>query len=551
MTEAQNDWALGEQQRFFRSKNPDSVRRYWKGANVNPVFFDGRISLRPARASISPGASTSTCATSIDSASIAVFGSTNLYTINGNTSTTVGAHGLGAAPSQFGVCSDGDLLYFSSPTGNKVRWWDGASSFGTFSTTYASALCFVDNTLWGGQAGGIINSYSTAGVATAQFQFKGADGGTSSRAILKLLPYGGQVLALVVDQQGLAPAALWVGDTTGFNQVAQYDTNFTPKDMCISEGIVFIAGVQAGIGGSSLGSLQTVNYYANGNIGRLWQSKFGNGSGSVSVAAFDQGVVIADDNNGTAVYYNIGTGGVSTMFSYTVSSSPTIAAAQGQVLVTNSTTSVYGFAATTAASSGLVQSSLFDFDSTLKKIFRGVTVDWEPSVNADTGGTVDIAYQVDGVDGSYTSLQSSATSGTEYAFPANTTGSAVSIQVTLNKGSSSYGPALKRLSVRAAPQLPQYKSGTFIIDCANSTDAPRTLRDGSFHPLPGYDQVKNLITAAQSTSPISITDKLFGTYTGLVDFTDPEGFDIYEIKPNLENPEKPGSYLVRIKVRQV
>src|SRR5438094_1511910 len=33
LTASQNDWSLGEQQRFFRATDADSVRRYYRGLN--------------------------------------------------------------------------------------------------------------------------------------------------------------------------------------------------------------------------------------------------------------------------------------------------------------------------------------------------------------------------------------------------------------------------------------------------------------------------------------------------------------------------------------
>jgi len=51
------------------------------------------------------------------------------------------------------------------------------------------------------------------------------------------------------------------------------------------------------------------------------------------------------------------------------------------------------------------------------------------------------------VDGSYTTLQTGAVSGTEYTL----TGRNISVKITLNKGTSTNGPVLKRHYIRAAP----------------------------------------------------------------------------------------------------
>jgi integrase len=51
------------------------------------------------------------------------------------------------------------------------------------------------------------------------------------------------------------------------------------------------------------------------------------------------------------------------------------------------------------------------------------------------------------VDGSYTTLQTGAVSGTEYTL----TGRNISVKITVNKGTSTNGPVLKRHYIRAAP----------------------------------------------------------------------------------------------------
>lgn len=99
--------------------------------------------------------------------------------------------------------------------------------------------------------------------------------------------------------------------------------------------------------------------------------------------------------------------------------------------------------------------------------------------------------------------------------------------------------------------MPTYPRGEYILDCSNSDEAPRELRDGSPHPVLGYDQVQNLLTARNSTSPISVTDKVNGTYTGFVDVNDPQGFDVYEVHPAPERNGKPGSFVVRLTIRGV
>ena len=45
LTAAQNDWSLGEQQRYFRQSDATSSRRYWAGNNVNVGWIPGQVSM--------------------------------------------------------------------------------------------------------------------------------------------------------------------------------------------------------------------------------------------------------------------------------------------------------------------------------------------------------------------------------------------------------------------------------------------------------------------------------------------------------------------------
>src|SRR5207244_12657781 len=144
-------------------------------------------------------------------------------------------------------------------------------------------------------------------------------------------------------------------------------------------------------------------------------------------------------------------------------------------------------------------------------------------------------YLVNDLMVSFTILQTGATSGTEYSFTSS--GRNLTTKITLNKGTSTSGPVFRRLYVRAAPLLQSFRQGLYVLDLNDS----RQLRDGSNHPKTGHQQMLDLITAAKATTPFTIKDKS-GTFTGLLDLQDPEGFDIYEIHPIGERqlPTDPG-----------
>jgi hypothetical protein len=124
-------------------------------------------------------------------------------------------------------------------------------------------------------------------------------------------------------------------------------------------------------------------------------------------------------------------------------------------------------------------------------------------------------------------------SGTEYALT-NITGRAISVKVTLNKGTSTAGPVLKRVSVRAIPQQltgsgTVFRKDAFVIQCTGRDGkSPLVLRDETLHPKDGLQMAQELRTAASSTNPISVTDE-FGTFTAVVEN---EGFQLRRVRPN-------------------
>lgn len=545
-TFSQKDWSLGGGQKFAHTDDADQMRRFYGGNGID-VTVPGQISLRPKLAAVSSSAALVSCTAK------AGFGSdfhaasaTKMFSVtNAGVVTDHGVHGLGAAPNTFGIAHDSAIVFISTSTAGTVgvRSWDGAA-FATFSATPADTLLFHNNSLYGARSDtGLLNVYSTAGVATAVGTWKRADGSAPSITFQRMVSVGG-VLYLALKSQELSQ--VWKYDGTGVSKIADLPAAFTPYDMEVLNGVVYVTGYQRR-GVSAL--MPTIYYISGSTIGLQWKSGTYSTSNSnlPAIAALETGLVWNDDTSGKLIYFDQTTGGTHPIASYTATStSAKMAGSVTSVLFTNGATTSYLYPDTTVQTTATLQTSQIDFDSSLTKLFRGVIVDWTAASDGD-GGSVDIAYQLNGVGGTYTSLQSSAAAGTEYAFGASIKGRSISIQVTLNKGTSTNGPVVTRIYVRAAPIEPPYKYRTYNLDLTSTPTHPTRLQDDTDHPLSGYEQAVNLQAAITSTTPITVTDK-FGTFTGICE---PAQSSILEIHSEGSGPTKPGQFLVTLVVREV
>jgi hypothetical protein len=282
-----------------------------------------------------------------------------------------------------------------------------------------------------------------------------------------------------------------------------------------------------------------VFFYASGTVGKLWEANtFGTTAGITypSLAPFDGGLVFNDDTTGSFLLYDPSTGGISTIGTYTVAGDTPLMAATGSCFLhTRNQTIAYQAPDTTAATTGTVTSSLADFDSSLTKYFKAVKIDADIPANS----SIDIAYRLEDLDGSYTTVQTGAANGTEYTIGAN--GRAISIKVTLNKGTSTDGPTLKRVYVRAVPLPANFKRASYILNLTGRNGEQHAqCRDGSLHPKDGLELATSLRTALTSTTPVSITDR-FGTFTGILEGGD--GFELMEVRPE--------EFIARVRVREV
>lgn len=550
LTATQSDWSEGAGRRYFRSADADLVRRYWQSDSVDPVTIPGQVTLCPDfSTTLAMSQNVYTAQAGGASGRIYLVGTTNAFwiqqVIGGAYSTTgIGAHGVGAAPGPWATAYDGTNLFVSS-TGvgtNGVRKYDGVSAWTTFSATGFDSLCFLNNTLYG-----YVNSTSTlytidtSGTATASFQWKNADG-SAQTTTAQLCAYGGKLL---IARYANAITELWEYDGTGVAKLTDFPVDFYGFECKVVAGVVFISGL--------VNKLQnytpTIFYYSSGTLGQLWQatsSALTSLNQYPAMSAYGEGLCFTDETTGSVFQYDIGLGGVHSLGSFTPSTQQKVMAGSQALLIlaVNNTTPNY-FPSTVQAGSGTLTTSLFDFDNSLTKTPRGIKVEFDSAIDGD-GGSVDIAYQYDSVDGSFTTLQLGATSGVEYQLP-TTTCHSIAVQVTLNLGSSLLGPVLKRTFVRAAPLLSTFRRAEYDLDLTgvkgivNEAPNPVQMRNGNDHPLMGMDMALNLKTSMLKTTPISVTDRL-GTYTA-----------VFEHGPNVSEFDevRPGEFIAHVTLREV
>jgi hypothetical protein len=547
LTSRERDWSLGEQQKFFRTGNDG---RYWMGSNVD-VGTPGQVVLFPQTPSLAFSGTVLSGAREAATQNIVVADVTNLYRVSPvGAITSLGAHGLGIIPNYFAMCTDGANTYLTNTGGVGVRKWDGAS-FSTFSASVASVLAFLNNTLYGirGNNNDLVR-WDSGGVLTSLFTWKDAAGVAQGMVPARLEPFGGKLLILLAYGQE-AGGELWIYDGSGASRLEVFPANFVAYDIEVLYGVAYISGsffrpassttvyTRPAIlffDGSQIGILWEANAYSTTTISSAAQTIVKGPHPAIGV--FDGKLIFTDDTTGNLMAYNPALGGVSTIGSYAVGgdSARVITVGTHAVHIRNQTTGYY-LPASTYPASGYVISSLIDFESSLPKQFRGVKIEWTPASDGD-GGSVDIAYQLESLTGSWTTLHTGAVSGTEYTFT-NISGHAVAIKITINKGTSTAGPTLRSCSVRGAPVLTSYRINEFILDLGGGYSNPVRRRDDSDHNLTGEQMRANLAASVTSQSPLTVTD-VTGTYTGILEPANCE-FDT----------NRPAQYYARIRIREV
>lgn len=535
LTWTQRDWSVGEKLKFSR-QNDGQSRMFWRGSNID-VRTPGQVTLRRAITTFGPFAeAVSACAPyanpGIDRKVVAA-GPTKLWFIDASgTISDGGAHGLSATPSSFALTSDGggDMYVSTTASGTVgVRKRDvSGGAYSTFSATGSDALAYLNNTLYGLRAtsAGVqsLIRYDTAGTVTTLYTWKQADGGDGVYAPTanRLEAFGGKLFITWIGMN----AEMWMYDGAGVQMVASLPGNFYPHDTEVLFGIPFVSGVTVRnvTNASTFEARPAIYYYNGGQVSLLWQADdYVTGLNSPSaivpaVVAFDTGLVFNDDTTGRLMFYDITTGGVHAIGSYTVAGNgpPLLAATNSHFLLTRGSTTAYMYPdLSTIATTGFVQGALIDFNSSLDKLFRGIKVDYDEGAGGD-GGSVDIAYRLADVDGAYTTLQTGAVSGTEYPLT-GVTGRSMSIKVTLNKGTSTTGPVVKRVYLRAAPVQFTFRRQEYRLELSGRNgQGSMLMRDGTPSPKDGLAMAVDLRTAATMSTPVTITDR-FGTFTGILE----------------------------------
>lgn len=504
-----------------------------------------------------------------NSAQLLIGTSTKLYTVDDAAPTPAvtdrSTHGLGAAPALWGLCTDGAKAFVScNKTDNAasvgVRTWDG-TTYSTFSATGVDSLAFLNNTLYGlDWATGNLYRFDTAGTATSLFTWKDSAGnpmrigGSGASAQSKIFPFGGKLGILLVPNNNAAStqASLWIYDGVGVSLAASFPGGFLPYDTAAVFGEIYVSGTTEDFTGRA----QTIYSYGGGNVSRLWKSQVIS-TVNLAICPYDQGLMfcaVGVGGTGDLRYYDANAGGIHTVSTSWAGGSASLMSTSRKTLLAARTGNTAAFALAEsgiAATTSTLTTSLFDFDSSLTKLFRGITVDYDEGVDGD-GGSVDVAYQTDSVKGSYTSLATGITSGTENLL-SNISGRSLSAKLTLNKGTSSLGPVVKKVLVRGVPVLTRYKQREYVLDCSGdpATNNKRILRNGDIHPLSGRAQVDALIVASEllNSTPsafLTITDRL-GSYTGIID-----SLEVYEEHPSSKpNAGKSGSFTVKIVARGI
>lgn len=547
LTANQNDWSLGGARRFFRSTDADGIRRYWFDLGIDPTIVPGQVVL--ARQSPSILAATPVASMCGFPSGVYIGGTTHLFLADKTgAATDKGAHGLGAAPSIFGMATD-SVNAFLSTTGAGtvgVRRYSGAA-FDTFSATACDSLCFLDNILFGySEATGSLIEYSTGGVASTIFTWQDAKGNalTGSAYRTRLRAFGGVLLLLRQQGANEKQGELWTYNGTDTSQLSAFPANFVAKEMEIVSGIAFFGGFLT----TNSNYIPAIYYYDGSTMNLLWKSNVTSFTTATwpSLAPYGDGIVFNDDTTGSLLQYDIRIGGIHSLGAAATDGNPPLMAANKDILVYSTTAGQHTqfYPSATTLTTGYLITSLFDFDNSLPKLMRGVKIEWDAGSDGD-GGSIDIYYQFDSVDGAWTLLQAAAVSGTEYNL-GTTPHHSVAFKLVLNKGTSTYGPKLKRIFARAAPVLNTYRNNQYLLDLTGNQMADPslflTLADGTTHTKDGEQMRKDLVTALLA-GPISITDR-FGTYTGIIE---PANTDFREVRSDYGRAE----YRADIQIREI
>lgn len=545
LTSTQKNWSGGESQKHW---GPDEDRnsRFWRGDGIL-IEKEGQFSLMPTlRHPATPAAGNAQAAVGHLGLHY-LGGTTNLYQVSTSGTVDWGAHGAGT-PCRFGMCWDGVYLYIAGTT--SIRRWDG-TSFTTFATVAnAGSLCFLNNQLYSCDDN-TLRVYSSSGVPTALYVWKDAGGMPypNQTAVQekhpKLHTYGSNLL-IYWTRIGVTRPELWMYDGDATFKTAQLPVGLG-GDIQESNGVVFLSSAEAVDSTENAWTSPGGVIYAwvNGVIQEVYREDEPGGgvlppipfqipalgilSGSLVFTSYSpSGFRIKRYVLETGAVESIGSIGASVI---NTANRMQISSAIGSICFSSDVTPGYWYFPNTSdnsvARNGTLRSSFYDFSSSLQKLFRGVTVDFDPA----SGGQVDILYRIDGdVDDALTTLQLNAQPGVEYFLPDNTKGRQIQVAVTLSaSGITAPSPIVRRVYTRAAPFHQSYRKTIYHLDLSGSLGkTPIMHRNGTAEPQTGMDLARILYNAVTLQTSVTISDAL-GSYTGLLD---PEGFQITQFNPD-------------------
>jgi hypothetical protein len=517
LTYTARDFSRGEGLKFARPNEEEAAAKFYQGTSLD-TNVEGEASLRHAVRSLTFAAAP--VSMNAGSEFLYVTTSTTLYHVaSDGTITSDGAHGLGAAPSRFGLALDQANVYLSTTTAGTVgvRRWSGAA-FSTFSATGADSLAYLNNALYGiSKTTGQFIRYDTAGVASTLYTWQTSNGTAITGVESKLVPFGGKLLILRYREASTRGSELWLYDGTAPAKIAEFPANFAAYECEVVAGAVFVSGYIA----RATAARPAIFVYTNGNLDLLWRAagtvtNTGH-SHSPGLASFDDGVLWNDDTRGQFTFYKPATGAISSVGAYTVANGNPIVTASGSHFIhTRNQVTGYQYPDTALVSAATITTPLIDFDSSLSKYFRTIRVDFDATSEV-TNSSFDVEYAESLNPGvSFTSLTTGQPSGTEV--PINLNRANLAFRVSLNRGhaNNTYA-AIKRIRVRAVPVQPDYKKRTYVLNCTGAdVENLVRLRDGSSHTKDGLTMGTDLQTAASATAPFTITDAV-GGYTGIIE----------------------------------
>lgn len=544
LTGSQKDWSGGSEQRHWAADEEHS-NRFWDSMACE-IHIPGEIRLSQKPRVNSIESIYAGCGRFDDTAHF-LASATTAYTVYDSIVTSMGAHGAGT-PFAYGVCTDGRYHYVSGLSG--IRKWDGIT-WSDFALGNFGSIAYLNNQLYACDGINLV-VFSSTGVPTTLYSWVNATGVAYQRTRVKVITYGSNLLVYMRMRSANRPE-LWMFDGESTFRVAQLPIG-VGGDAVESNGIVFLSSAELSNQPSLSGTTWPVGViyaWVNGSIQEAWRD---DRIGNSQIPALQEAIPTLGLLAGNLIFsctnkdgrflkqYNLETGStetITTWVSETGSAITTlfISSSLGSICLVGQDVDATVWPAFAGFSdSGTLDSSLYDFGSSLKKLFRSVRIDFEtPAVTS-----VNVSYRLDTLEGAYTAVAGPIVSGVDIPLPDNLIGNSISIRVTLTTGISTSTPVVRRLYVRAAPFHQSYRKAVYHLDLSSYRgDTPVMRRDGSADARTGKDMAAALYAIVTGQASVPIIDSL-GSYTGILD---PDGFQITQFNPD--------EYVATVSVRQV